>query len=139
MPWRSFPSQFLILHASAAETFGGADMGKFSYLFVWDVTTCAVVGCTSLQLKGYRNSLICFPADSERRMWVTALQRQRQGDLKWCPGSGDRVCSAHFQSGLASNDPWEADNVPDLATRLQREKTLTVSRSSSSSVASYCR
>ena len=47
--------------------------------------------------------------------------KTKAGDLKWCPGSGDRVCSAHFQSGLASNDPWEADNVPDLATRLQRE------------------
>ena len=133
MPWRSFPSHFLSLHASEAGTFGR--MGKSLYLFVLDATTCPVVGCPS-QLKDYRNSFIRFPADSERRIWVTDLQRQRQGGLKWCPGSGDRVCSAHCQSGQASNDPWYVDNVPDLATRLQRERTSTVSRSSSSLVGS---
>ena len=133
MPWRSFPGQFLSLHASEAGTFGG--MGKSSYLFVLDVTTSPVVGCPS-QLKGYRNSFIRFPADSERRIWVTDLQRQRQGGLKWCPGSGDRVCSAHCQSGQASKDPWNVDNVLSLSTRLLRERTSTVSRSSSSSVGS---
>ena len=73
------------------------------------VKSCCAIGCYNKYSKG-GVSFYRFPTDREKRnKWISAVKRK-----DWEPNEYTWLCSAHFISGVKSNDPLSPDYVPSI-------------------------
>ena len=72
--------------------------------------SCCAVGCANRYAKGSGIHFYRFPENPERRaQWIAAVDRKN-----WEPNHYTWICSAHFVSGVKSNDPLSPDYVPSV-------------------------
>ena len=88
----------------------------------------ARVGCANMYAKGSGIHFYCFPEKAERRArWIAAVGRKN-----WAPNEHSWICSAHFVSGVKSNDPLSPDYVPsvfcDIKSQVKRKPSSDMER-----------
>ena len=88
------------------------------------VKSCCAIGCYKYNKYSKGGvSFYRFPTDKERRnKWISAVKRK-----DWEPNEYTWLCSAHFISGVKSNDPLSPDYVPSIFSLVQVLKSLDFS------------
>ena len=73
---------------------------------------CCVIGCGTRSTDESKPSFFRFPARNreQRESWLSIVGR----GTDWVPGSSDRICSDHFESGGYSTRRDRANYIPTL-------------------------
>jgi len=67
------------------------------------VISCSAPGCTRRYSKDSGTSFYRFPKDADRlKKWQVAMKRMKLDDPTqlWIPSEHDRICNAHFVTGI---------------------------------------